>query len=46
MRFGPYVGGQTALYYTSSDNGGVMMQVVCDGCVTLAAELPTEPKVS
>ncbi len=32
MRFGPCVNGQTALYYTSSSNGGVMRQVYCENC--------------
>eukprot|EP00544_Gedaniella_sp_CCMP2646_P008030 CAMPEP_0202488006 /NCGR_PEP_ID=MMETSP1361-20130828/6170_1 /ASSEMBLY_ACC=CAM_ASM_000849 /TAXON_ID=210615 /ORGANISM="Staurosira complex sp., Strain CCMP2646" /LENGTH=904 /DNA_ID=CAMNT_0049117497 /DNA_START=21 /DNA_END=2731 /DNA_ORIENTATION=+ len=32
MRFGPYINGQTALYYTSSGNGGIMMQVYCENC--------------
>jgi hypothetical protein len=32
MRFGPYVNGKKALYYTSTANGGVMRQVYCESC--------------
>lgn len=32
MRFGPYINGQTALYYTAIADGGVMRQVVCADC--------------
>ena len=32
MQFGPFVGGKTALYFTSSANGGVMRQVFCEDC--------------
>lgn len=32
MKFGPYIGGQTALYWTSHADGGHMVRVVCDDC--------------
>jgi len=35
MRFGPDVGGKTALYFTSSSNGGVLRQVVCQDCAAV-----------
>jgi hypothetical protein len=33
MKFGPYIGGQTALYFTSHADGGHMGQVICDDCL-------------
>ena len=39
MRFGSYIGGKMALDYTSSGNGGVMMQVVCSGCIVVSNDL-------
>ena len=38
MRFGPYINGQTALYYTASSNGGVMRQIYCENCPAAGAE--------
>jgi len=40
MRFGPYHGGHLALYYTSSNNGGVMQQVVCAVSVHSNTHIP------